>query len=123
MVVYASRSLQLPKGEPPLGVQPAPQTQTSPPQNALGATTLVVTYTTGNVSTKPNLRKGDWVLDASTNQYGTVNGYFYRLDSVTDSGAGQLTLQLETPLKQPVTTLLSMENVITVLDRGVGWKP
>ena len=57
---------------------------------------LTMTYTAGN---KPNIRKSDWVLDVSTT-YGPANGYFYRVDSVTDTSSTQMTLQLETPLKQ-----------------------
>ncbi len=114
VVVYASRSTQLPMGEPvysgnPLGTQ--------------GTSVLTLTYPAGNVAAKPNIQKGNWVLDVTTTYAPAVNGYFYRVDSLTDTGAGLMTLQLETPLKQTVTTLVSMQNVITVLDRGVAWKP
>ncbi len=94
-----------------------------PASGTQGTSTLTITYTAGNVASKPNIRKGDWVLDVTTPNGPAVNGYFYRVDSVADTGSGLMTLQLETPLKQAITTLVSMENVITVLDRGVAWKP
>jgi hypothetical protein len=52
-----------------------------------------------------------------------VNAHAYRVASVTDTGTTSMTLELETALKQDVTTLVIMENVITVLERGTNWRP
>ena len=74
----------------------------------------------------PDCYKGGWILDTSYRTVaggGTVNGYFYQVANVTDSGATNITLELETPLKEDVTTAVVLENVITVLERGTSWRP
>jgi prepilin-type N-terminal cleavage/methylation domain-containing protein len=129
VVVYANRPLDSVTGETPLGAA------------VLGPNSLSVTYVAGN---KPNIRKGGWIVDVTYQQYdasgapippsqnaatyGSVNGYFYQVASVQDTSASTMTLELETPLKtyngQPnVNTVVCLENVITVLDRGTSWRP
>jgi hypothetical protein len=51
-----------------------------------------------------------------------VNGFFYQVANVTNQG-GNITLDLETQLKDDITALVIMENVITVLDRGNVGRP
>ena len=58
-----------------------------------------------------------------TSPCGTVNGDCYQVAAVTDTGPNTLTLELEATLKQNVTTLVVLENVIAVLDRGTSWRP
>jgi prepilin-type N-terminal cleavage/methylation domain-containing protein len=114
VVVYANRSVQIPGGETVL--------QQATPMGAKGTTTLTLP-----AGQPVNVRKGSWVLDTSyavtAGGGGSVNAFFYRVNNVSDNGQGVLTLELETPLKANVQTLVIMENVIAVLDRGTGWQP
>ena len=77
-----------------------------------------------------NLKKGGFILDVTYNPtggpggpYGTVNGYFYQLDSVTLDNQNQLHLVVQGTLRADVRTLVVMENVVAVLEKGIGWKP
>jgi hypothetical protein len=81
---------------------------------------------------KPNLRKGGWIMDATYSNngaYGSITGYCYQVAAVTDTGANTMTLELESPLRPSmlgsvnVNTIVVLENVITVLDRGTSWRP
>jgi len=117
IVVYANRANDAPAGE----------TVIYNSGNALGAAgTTSLSFPSALLpSPRPNLRKGGWILDGSYQTYGTggmVNGYFYQIASISEAG-GTVALDLETPLKANVTTLVLLDNVITVLDRGAGWKP
>ena len=108
-----------------------------------GSTSLDIPYADLNVP-KPDIKKGNWVLDATMRQPLTGNtfqpephGYFYRVVGVTDtvstSGKPQVTLELQEPLKgllhpPPNVTsfsgvLIFMENVVEVFEKGSGWKP
>ena len=66
-----------------------------------------------------------YAVGAAPNFTGTVNGYAYRVEKVTDSAlaADTLILDIDPPLKADVTTLVVLENVIAVVDRGTTWKP
>jgi prepilin-type N-terminal cleavage/methylation domain-containing protein len=117
VIVYANRSLDTVAGE---------TTITDTVNNPIQALGTAGQNGLNVFSGKPNIRKGTWILDTTTkgaaSGTGVVNGYFYQVASVTDTGTG-LFLELETPLKEDVFTMVVMENVITVLDRGNSWRP
>jgi len=121
VLVYASRAVESADGEAVFnGVA-----VTSP-------NSLSFAYPVGS---KPNIRRGSWIMDVSfvpkkdpiTGQIsGTVNGYAYRVENVTDSVLGgnpALTLEVDPALKANVTTLVVLENVIAVVNRSTTWKP
>lgn len=100
-----------------------------------GSTTLDLPYAAGN---KPDIKKGNWVLDATMRQGTNPNftpephGYFYRVVGVTDNG-GTLTLEFQEPIKGLLSdktnttafkgTLIFMENMVELFGKGAGWKP
>jgi hypothetical protein len=118
VVVSGGRSLDAVRGETAYPASSADPATT--PTNIVR-----ITWTAG--AEKPRIRKGTWVLDTSYNpvgrNYGAVNGYFYQVAGTRDTGATSMDLELESNLRASVTNLVVMENVITVLERGTGWKP
>jgi hypothetical protein len=78
---------------------------------------------------KPPIRKGSWILDASlpadTNE--NPHGFFYRVAAVTDESPTSVLVELQQKPRNPVTvtngTLIVMENVVEVFEKGIGWKP
>ena len=126
VLVYASRAVEQIDGEQTFTIPPAP----APPSllGAKGSNSLSFLYATG---AKPNLRRGAWIMDVTyvpnaTNTFGTVNGYAYRVENVTDTGTTanpQLTLEVDPALKADVKTIVVLENVIAVVDRSTTWKP
>ena len=119
VLVYASRAVETADGEAVFtGVT-----------GAKGSNSLTFNYPAG---AKPNMRRGAWIMDVSYVQKvdpvtkttsGTVNGYAYRVENITDSGANSLTLDVDPALKADVTTLVVLENVIAVINRSTTWKP
>ncbi len=98
----------------------------------VGSTQLDVVYSPG---AKPDIKKGSWVMDATLINGNNVepHGFFYRVVGVTDNG-GSLTLELQEPIKPFVKntqstemrftgTLIFMEYVVEVFEKGSGWKP
>ena len=74
--------------------------------------------TTVTVSGVPAIRKTGWIIDPYTAQ-------FYRVISVTQS-TGVYVLETQTPLKatlQAANSIVVMENVIEVIEKGFGWQP
>jgi prepilin-type N-terminal cleavage/methylation domain-containing protein len=120
VVVYSGRSTEVVDGETVFdGAGTALGTQ--------GTNTVTITYAAGS---KPNIRKAGWILDTTYltstiggTTYGTVAAQPYRVANVTESGATSLTLELDTNLKNDCKTLVIMENVIAVVDKGTTWKP
>jgi hypothetical protein len=101
----------------------------------VGSTQLDVPYS----GAKPDIKKGNWVLDATLRQGSRGNytpephGFFYRVVGVTDNGSS-LTLELQDPIKpfakytqttemRFTGTLIFMEYVVEVFEKGSGWKP
>jgi hypothetical protein len=134
VVVYASRPTDAITGETVYTVTPNVGNTGA---NLVGQNQVIIDY--GGLD-RPNLRKGSWILDVSLvnttpGKFATINGFFYQVASVTDTGASIMTVELETPLKsvlvgqppsqpvQGITQLVVMENVITVLERGTNWRP
>lgn len=100
------------------------------PVNTLATTTTEWTYTasTGNPITPllPNgltiantmattIKRGGWIFDP-------VNGYFYRVTNITDSG-GSTTVELQQNLIGTPSVVIVMDNVVEVFDKGFGWQP
>ncbi len=110
VVVFRTRDTTLP-----------PRDVTYTATGAVNTNTATITY---GASGAPNLRTGAWVLDTSASASGNnaVPGYFYRVVGYTDYG-GTMQLELETNLKQNVTSLTFLDSVAEVFDRGQGWKP
>jgi len=131
VIVYANRSIDRASEERAyLGCQPDPST----------ATTIYIPY---GAQQKPAIRKGGWILDATVPtdlipQTGQVDastlklpqGFFYRVVNVNDSVPGQLTLELQTPLRplyaknasvragSDVRTIVVMDLVAEVFEKG-----
>lgn len=128
VLIYANRASELAEGETTfLNVNTTPP----PTLKVLGtAGTNTITF---DYATKPNIRKGWWILDVTYNGtipttnppagYGSVNAHPYRVESVQDTGANQITLEVDPPLKANVNTFVLLENVIAVVDRSTTWKP
>lgn len=83
--------------------------------------------------TAPNLRIGDWILDATpvpvgNNQYGPPHAAFYRVVGITQSSAS-LDLEVQPPLRdfplgqQSSGLIFVLDGVAEVFEKGTGWKP
>jgi hypothetical protein len=76
------------------------------------------------------LRKGIWILDITQDppgsaefmQFGPVHAIFYRVQSVTPLGGGQMRLEMQTPLRGNVRQVVMMDNVVEVFDKGAGFQ-
>jgi hypothetical protein len=131
-VVYQGRNLQVPGGENVYGASPS------------GSKTLVVPYDGTKPNTKPNIKRGGWILDVTfydpsntltrplAQKYGPVPGNFYRVVDITDvvTGNGQTAVEIELQTSlvgvntiPPVSTILVLDNVAEVFSIGTGWKP
>ena len=84
----------------------------------------------------PNLRVGNWVMDttpvasgAQAQPYAQPHAYFYRVVGITETGASSMDLEVQTPLRSftpgQVTngTLVVMDGVAEVFEKGTGWHP
>jgi hypothetical protein len=76
----------------------------------------------------PPVKRGNWILDNSTSpvgdqlRFGPVHAFFYRVSSVLQS-SGSVTLEVETPLRAPVSQITVMTNVVEVFEKGPGRTP
>ena len=128
VVVYAGRNLVNALDEPLYSVAA---------DVAAGQTSLVL----ASSGSTPPLRAGGWILDATPEvlfaagsntqvldavKHGPVRSYFYRVVEVKEV-AGGLQVELQTPLRAPLTTARSqvvvMTNVAEVFEKGTGWQP
>jgi hypothetical protein len=101
---------------------------------------LVTLDASGPGQTKPPLRAGSWILDATFKQFppaqpppppntpifGWAHGYFYRVVSVNEIAPNQFEMEVATPLRRwPAAggsgTVIVMDNVVEVIERGTGW--
>ncbi|MFO0845992.1 MAG: prepilin-type N-terminal cleavage/methylation domain-containing protein [Gemmataceae bacterium] len=117
VVVYANRNTTTAEGEQTIfngsGGPKAMGTQ--------GVPTLKVDW---NGQSRPDIRKGTWILDTTWDGgKQSLNGHFYRVETATDTGATQITLEVDRPLKADLNTIVVMQNVIAVLERGTTWRP
>jgi prepilin-type N-terminal cleavage/methylation domain-containing protein len=115
VVVYSGRNLQLGSNETQL---------TNVLYNGGDATLVGVPATT-------DIRRGMWIVDVTTHDpvadaanaqnYGPVQGIWYRVVDTTDSPLGtQLDLQPKPAV--PMTQVILMEDVVEVFYKGTGWK-
>ena len=81
---------------------------------------------------KPPLRAGSWILDATykttkinNTVYGWAHAYFYRVVSVNEIAPNQFEMEVATPLRRWNAagngTVIVMDNVVEVIERGTGW--
>src|SRR5262249_45608372 len=93
-------------------------------------TQITLDYTS---RTKPPVRRGWWVLDATMGYFSGSNftpspqGFFYPVVNVNDDTPGRLRLELQTPLRplssvpvapNPRRVFVIMDNVVEVFDKG-----
>ncbi len=130
VVVYAGRVTQTTDGETLL-TNAANQVS-----GAIGSNSITFNY---NPATKPRIRNGSWIMDVTQDTY-TYNNtnytiprcYFYRVvNAVENAGNTSFTLELQNTLKAgtlcptavPTNSIVVMEKVIEVFDRGDGFIP
>ena len=126
IVVYSGRDLALLSKE---------TVATNNSYNAADPTAVTI----DNSATKPDVRKGMWIVDLTTHdpkspnaaevlnakKYGPVHGYWYRVVDVTEATvAGNDALQLDLQPKPvvPMQTIAIMDGVVEVFPKGTGWK-
>jgi hypothetical protein len=94
------------------------------------STNMITIDSTGR--RRPPLRPGSWVLDATFQSatingtvYGWANAYFYRVVNVNEVSTGVFELELANPLRGwPAAgpgTVIVMDSVVEVLEKGTGW--
>jgi Tfp pilus assembly protein PilV len=122
IVVYSGRDLALASKETAI---------TNSGFNAADPTAVVIDNTT-----KPDIRKGMWIVDLTTHdpakdtanarKYGPVHGYWYRVVDVTETtlanGNDALQLDLQPKPVVPMQTIVIMDGVVEVFPKGTGWK-
>ncbi len=79
------------------------------PSAVAGSTQVVLSVPIGSLP----IRSGSWVMDGSN---GTVTN-FYRIQSISETGASTTVLELDTPLKSTVTQLYIIRGLADVFDR------
>ncbi len=99
--------------------------------NTPGANQITINLSAGQ--NNPDLRPGNWILDASMAPAGgpptQLAGYFYRIVNVSnDPVSGQMTLEVQTPLRGPwgtstnpvsgTGTLIVFDNLLEVFEDG-----
>lgn len=104
-VVYAGRPVSS------LATTPTEYPYTLVTQGAVGSNSVVIS----GVSL-PGLKRGGWILEPA-------NGYFYRVTNLAEAG-GSTTVELETNLKgsAPIASVVGMDFVAEVFDKGSGWQ-
>jgi hypothetical protein len=122
VVVYSGRSLQFGADLTPAG-ENAYLTGPNPSNAAQGFVqgSNVVELQYG--ATRPNLRRGEWIMDAQmVDAQGNPkpHGYFYRVVNVTDVNSTTLELELQTAAKDFTAAnskILVLDNVVEVFDK------
>jgi hypothetical protein len=145
VAVFSARSQVVPMGEyvfHPVAFHTPDDAKLNP---AINPNTVRLDYTMMGFPTKPDIRKGHWILDATVqkpvgNQFvPEPHGHFYRVVGVTDTvderGKPSLLLELQAP---PLASteldpanpnvnrfgvLVFMENLVEVVHKGAGWQP
>jgi prepilin-type N-terminal cleavage/methylation domain-containing protein len=112
VVVYHGRTIGAPSPETAYAVYSAPYP----------GSTVQLAYAGQE---RPALRKGAWILDITQDSFNPVTGpihsYFYRVVSVADFAAGVLELEVQPALRASLQTVLVMEGVAEVFEKGPGW--
>lgn len=78
------------------------------------------------VQAEPAIKRGGWILDTSSSNSITVNGFFYRVTNIVDSSPGTMIVEVSPNLKvlpPPTGTITVMDHVAEVFDKGAGWRP
>jgi hypothetical protein len=86
----------------------------------------VVSITLAPGQARPNLRRGNWILDSTmldpSGQAYNPRGYFYRIVSVTDTSPTTFDIEVQTPLKNAPQnspgTIMIFENLVEVFPKG-----
>lgn len=110
VIVYANRTVDVPVPEVAYSVGGA----------TVGDTALLLAWPVGMEA--PALRKGTWLFDSSPSASGrTVNAQFYRVMAVTESGANQLQVDVQPPLRHDgVSQMVFLPGAVEVYERGTG---
>jgi hypothetical protein len=149
VVVYSGRSVQVPVME--RGYAALSPNGKNPPTNPLGypaygETSVVLTWQQGDV--EPELRRGQWLLDASYQThtiapnvtppgptYGAAAGHFYRVMEAVKLTQFSLQVEISPPLRDPLPDLsgrgnggtttvapwfIVMDSAVEVFERGIG---
>ncbi len=140
VAVFNSRALTTTFNEylyqtnPALGFQEVWSSEVGTPFNPASNTITLDVTNSGNAL--PPARPGNWLLDASyvpstTGPYATVNGYFYRIASVTQNSNTSVTYEVQPPLRNfPATNsanawqkVIFLEGLAEVFEKGPGRLP
>jgi hypothetical protein len=117
VIVFANRPTDTISGEVTIDVPPPALMGTA------GSNTVSFTW----AGTKPDVRRGTWLIDVTWTgdlvNGGTLNGHVYRAENVTESGGNTITLELDRALKANVNTIVLMQHAIAVIERGTTWLP
>jgi hypothetical protein len=113
VIVYANRGTETFNAEPTYNAAAA--------MGTTGANSL--TYDWTMIGAKPDIRKGNWIVDTSAAAGNVVNGFVYKVENVTESAGNLITLELDRPLKANVTTFVVLTHAIAVVERGTSWLP
>jgi hypothetical protein len=99
--------------------------------------TNIVTLNWAVGQAAPNLRIGGWILDASTFQdpntklYSQPHAYFYRVVGINETSDTSMDVEVQTPLRgwpgpaglTASPTVIVMDGVAEVFEKGTGWRP
>jgi hypothetical protein len=130
IIVYNNRPLLAPVAE-----------STYQAAGDLGSNFVLVNWNAGGGQAAPAIRKGNWILDASSEvapnpaadpmqarRYGPIHSQFYRVLGVTNLSSasptqGLIGLELDQNLRAPVSLIVVMDNVIEVFENAAGRRP
>jgi type II secretory pathway pseudopilin PulG len=128
VVVYNKRSLA------PDKVGLAPEEQAFAAAYDTGRNAILVSWAAGAAAT-PAVRVGSWVMDTTPVQVSTTplkysqpHAYLYRVVGVTEVSDTAIELEVQTPLRGWAGgggngTVVVMEGVVDVFEKGTGWRP
>jgi hypothetical protein len=127
IIVYNNRPLLAPVSE-----------STYQAQGDLGGNSVLVNWNIGAGQAAPAIRKGTWILDASSEvapnpgadptqarRYGPIHSNFYRVLGVINLSPtqGVIALELDQTLRAPVNLIVVMDNVLEVFENAAGRRP
>jgi hypothetical protein len=107
VVVYSGRTVNLLTPEP-----------TYTAAGVAGANGLTLSWATGQPA--PNIRRGGWILDTTTNSSGVVQGYFYRVTNLVNTLSTSMVVEVQSNLIANVNAITVMDDVAEVFDKGTG---
>jgi hypothetical protein len=87
-----------------------------------GSNSLTLTWPAGQPT--PNVRRGGWLLDTTTDpKIGVPAANFYRVTNLVDTSSNSMVVELEQNLATAVNTITVMDYVVEVFDKGTSWAP